>query len=129
MKKKKSTLGGRIESARNAQGFSPAQLASRLGVLTKTIKNWESDRSEPRANKLVTLAGLLGASVMWLTTGDESPMESAIDKSLETANLSLKMEQLLSLHQQASVLILEIQGKINQLQNKIDMSGMAKIEN
>jgi len=124
-KMKKSTLGGRIDSARTAQGLTSSQLASRLGVLTKTIRNWQSDRSEPRTNKLVTLAGVLNVSVMWLMTGTDPDVEKEIDNSYETASLSSKMERLLSLHQQASVMILEIQGEVNQLQNQIDMGEMA----
>lgn len=123
-----STLGGRIDSARTAQGLTSAQLASRLGVLSKTIRNWQTDRSEPRANKLVTLAGVLNVSVMWLMTGAEMELGKDVENPHETANLSSKMERLLSLHQQASVIILEIQGEVNQLQNQIDMGEMAIAE-
>ncbi len=122
---KQTTLGGRIESARTAQGLTAAQLASRLGVLTKTVRNWQSDRSEPRTNKLVTLAGILNVSVMWLMTGTEPEEGRELDNTHETASLSSKIERLLSLHQQASVLILEIQGEVNHLQNQIDMSEVA----
>lgn len=125
---KKSTLGGRIDTARTAQGLTSAQLASRLGVLTKTIRNWQSDNSEPRTNKLVTLAGVLNVSVMWLMTGIESNAEINMDDPYETASLSSKMDRLLSLHQQASVMILEIQGEVNHLQNQIDMGGMTVAE-
>lgn len=117
-----STMGGRIVTARAARGFTPAQLATRLGVLTKTVKNWESDRSEPRGNKLVTMAGLLGVSVMWLTTGNEPESEAVSGFSAETGNLAMKMDQLLNLHQQASTLILELQGEVNRLQNQIDVA-------
>ena len=42
----------------------------------QTIQNWESDRSEPRANKLQMLAGFLNVSMIWLLTGegDGGPM-------------------------------------------------------
>ncbi len=123
-----STWGGRIDSARTAQGLTSAQLASRLRVLSKTIRNWQTDRSEPRANKLVTLAGVLNVSVMWLMTGAEMELGKDVENPHETANLSSKMERLLSLHQQASVIILEIQGEVNQLQNQIDMGEMAIAE-
>jgi len=125
---KKSTFGGRIDTARTAQGLTSAQLASRLGVLTKTIRNWQSDNSEPRTNKLVTLAGVLNVSVMWLMTGTEPDVKADVDNSYETASLSSKMERLLSLHQQASTMILEIQGEVNLLQNQIDMGGIAIAE-
>ncbi len=120
-----STLGARIESARVAQDLTPAQLASRLGVLTKTIGSWLSDRSEPRANKLVTLAGVLNVPVMWLMTGNEPDEGRDIDNLCETTSLLSKMERLLSVHQQASVMILEIQAEVNRLQNQIDMGEIA----
>ena len=56
------TLGGRLYASRQNAGMS-LNLASRLlGVKASTLKSWENDRSEPRVNKLVALAGLLGVS-------------------------------------------------------------------
>ncbi len=70
------TLGGRIVRARDALGLSTAQLARRLGVKTATLAEWENDRSEPRANRLCNLAGILGVSTMWLLVGrGEAPTE------------------------------------------------------
>lgn len=56
------TLGGRLYAARRNAGLSLNLAASSLGVRTSTLKSWENDRSEPRVNKLVALAGLLGVS-------------------------------------------------------------------
>ena len=56
------TLGGRLYASRQNAGLSLNLLASLLGVRTSTLKSWENDRSEPRVNKLVALAGLLGVS-------------------------------------------------------------------
>lgn len=119
-----TSMGGRIEISRSAQGLTQAQLASRLGVLTKTIGNWESDRSEPRINKLVTLTGILHVSVLWLMTGVESDSDNTEPKEYETAALASKVNQLLSHHQQTSTLILELQSEVNRLQSQIDMGGM-----
>lgn len=63
------TFGGRLSRARDASGITPAQLARRLGVKTMTIQAWESDRSEPRANRLTMLAAFLGVSPTWLLSG------------------------------------------------------------
>ena len=63
------TLGGRIVAAREAAGLTSKELSVRLGVATKTVANWENDRSEPRSNKLSMLAGLLGVSPTWLLAG------------------------------------------------------------
>ena len=56
------TLGGRIYAARRNLGMSLNLVSSLLGVKSSTLKSWENDRSEPRVNKLVALAGLLGVS-------------------------------------------------------------------
>ena len=56
------TLGGRLYASRENAGMSLNLAARLLGVKASTLKSWESDRSEPRVNKLVALAGLLGVS-------------------------------------------------------------------
>ena len=57
-----STLGERICNARQAAGLT-LNLASHLaGVKASTLRDWERDRSEPRVNKLVALAGIFGVS-------------------------------------------------------------------
>lgn len=65
-----TTFGDRMTGAREASGLSQAELAKRLGVKVKTIRAWENDQSEPRANKLQMLAGMLGVSIMWILTGE-----------------------------------------------------------
>jgi transcriptional regulator with XRE-family HTH domain len=64
-----TTLGQRITAAREAAGFSTAQLARRLGVATRTLAAWERDQSEPRSNRLLMLAGVLNIGVHWLLKG------------------------------------------------------------
>ncbi len=58
----KMTLGGRVHASRQNSGMSLHMVANLLGVKSSTLKSWENDRSEPRVNKLVALAGLLGVS-------------------------------------------------------------------
>ena len=67
------TLGERICKARDISGLSTAQLARRLGIKTSTLQSWESDRSEPRSNKLILLAGVLNVSPTWLLVGRGAP--------------------------------------------------------
>ena len=81
-----ATLGDRLARARDAAGMSQAQLARRLGVKLSTLRNWESDRSEPRANRLQMLSGLLNISFVWLMTGvaqnDDSAPEPELPRGL-----------------------------------------------
>ena len=71
-----ATLGDRITGAREAAGLSQTELARRLGVRLATIRAWEDDQADPRANKLQMLAGLLCVSIMWLLTGKGDGLDS-----------------------------------------------------
>lgn len=55
--------------AREISGLSIEQVVKRLGVKATTYEAWEADRSEPRANKLVALAGILNISPPYLLSG------------------------------------------------------------
>ena len=61
-----SSIGRRIVQARQAAGLTTAQLARRLGIRGATLSNWESDKSQPRANRMTMLAGVLNVSPTWL---------------------------------------------------------------
>ena len=65
-----ATFGDRLTLAREAYDITQEELARRLGVRAQTLKNWEADRSEPRANRLQMVAGVLGVSMIWLLTGE-----------------------------------------------------------
>lgn len=75
------TLGGRIVHAREAQDLTTSQLARRLGVKTETLQGWETDRAEPRPNRLLTLAGMLSVSPTWLLTGEGTSPNTALTRS------------------------------------------------
>lgn len=65
-----TTFGDRLAGAREAAGLNQAELARRLGVKVKTLRAWEDNMSEPRANRLTILCGLLDVSLVWLMTGE-----------------------------------------------------------
>ena len=64
-----ATFGDRVAAARESRQMTQKALAKRLGVGLKTIEGWENDLSEPRANKLQMLSGVLDVSIPWLLTG------------------------------------------------------------
>mgnify|MGYP000227000570 CR=1 FL=1 len=70
-----ATFGDRLAAARNAAGMTQGQFARRLGVKLATVKGWEDDVSEPRANKLQMMAGLLNVSFGWLLIGEGEGVE------------------------------------------------------
>ena len=57
-----STLGERICNARQEAGLTLSLASHLAGVKASTLREWERDRSEPRVNKLVALAGIFGVS-------------------------------------------------------------------
>ncbi|WP_071673465.1 helix-turn-helix domain-containing protein [Nioella nitratireducens] len=72
-----ATFGDRLAGARDALGLTQEDMARRLGVKLKTIVAWENDWSEPRANKLQMVAGLLNVSIRWLLTGEGTGPDEA----------------------------------------------------
>ncbi len=90
-----STFGDRVTGAREAAKLEQAELAKRLGVKLKTIQAWENDQSEPRANRLGMMAGILGVSMMWLLAGrgeglDGAELEEPLDGDLEKILIDLR---------------------------------------
>jgi len=71
-----ATFGDRLTAAREAAGMTQDALSKRLGVKKSTMRNWENDISEPRANRLSMLAGLLNVSMMWLINGEGEGVDS-----------------------------------------------------
>lgn len=65
-----TTFGDRLSGAREEAGMSQEEFAKRLGVKIKTLKAWEDDLSEPRANRLSIMAGMLNVTLRWLLTGE-----------------------------------------------------------
>lgn len=71
-----ATFGDRLAAAREAAGLSQKELAQRVGIKTSTLRNWEEDLSEPRANRFSILAGILGVSLSWLLMGEGEGIEA-----------------------------------------------------
>ena len=106
------TLGGRIVYAREAQDLTTAQLARRLGIKTETLQEWETDRAEPRSNRLLTLAGMLNVSPTWLPTGAG---ESPVDALTETEMMHIR-ESIERMRAQ----VLAVADELEQLRKRLD---------
>jgi transcriptional regulator with XRE-family HTH domain len=94
----RATFGDRVCVARQALGWQQKELAKRLGVKLKTVQGWEDDLSEPRANKLQMLAGILNVSLIWLLTGEGEGVNQPDDDAMpaEIKGLLSEMRQLRS---------------------------------
>ncbi|MEM6887248.1 MAG: helix-turn-helix transcriptional regulator [Pseudomonadota bacterium] len=87
-----ATFGDRVAAARELADMSQAELARRLGVRLATLRSWENDLSEPRANRLSMMAGLLNVSMMWLINGEGD----GIDAPIEEGSLPASAQDLLT---------------------------------
>ncbi|MDG0986889.1 MAG: helix-turn-helix transcriptional regulator [Paracoccaceae bacterium] len=115
----KATFGDRLVAAREKANLSQQDLAKRLGVKNSTIKSWENDNSEPRANRLSMLAGLLNVSITWLISAEGSGVE-APEKSDEMSNDLLDaLTELTALR----VNLLNNIDRINNIEKKLKVSG------
>lgn len=118
-----ATFGDRVAGAREALGIGQPELAKRLGVKVKTVRNWENDLSEPRANKLQMLSGVLGVSLMWLLNGEgdgiDPPQEEA-SRGLpeELTALLLEVRQVSSEMDRAAERLARLEKRLRQVITK-----------
>ena len=87
-----ATFGDRLAAAREQANLTQAALAKRLGVKASTVRRWEDDVAEPRANRLSMLAGLLGVSMGWLINGAGDGVEAPDVANMDTDIASLLSE-------------------------------------
>lgn len=114
-----TTTGSRIEQARNQLGLSLPQLARRIAVKSKTLENWENDRSEPRADKLMKLAGLLQVPLIWLLTGNTPQGSERMPVALETVGIAQKLERAVAMQQELAALLIGVSADVARLQREI----------
>jgi transcriptional regulator with XRE-family HTH domain len=115
-------LSTRIINAREASGYTQAQLALRMGIKKSTLANWESSHTSPRSNKLLDLAGVLNVPVLWLIAGAESPAEVSTPDLSETLMLEQKLDRADLLINELSALVAELRGHTRRVQREIDES-------
>ncbi|WP_425041156.1 helix-turn-helix domain-containing protein [Primorskyibacter sp. S187A] len=93
-----ATFGDRLAAARDAARMSQGDLAKRLGIRVTTLRGWEEDRSEPRANHLSMMAGILNVSLMWLINGEgdglDAPHDEEPEMSPDVASLLLEIRDM-----------------------------------
>ena len=110
------TLGGRLQNARARQGLSVSEVVKLSGVQKKTLMNWELDRSEPRSNRLIQLAGVLGVQAAHFLDGQGGdaplPQRSKDEVKAVLADLEAQAETL-------ARDVLRIGEEIQQLVNQI----------
>ena len=94
-----ATFGDRVAAAREAVDMSQAQLARRLGIKKSTVMAWEQDLSEPRANKLSMMSGVLNVSMSWLLTGEGDDLTEPASQEEESADYQALLRELRNLRE------------------------------
>jgi len=108
------TFGGRLSRARAASGLSEKELAWRLGVKQATIQAWECDRSQPNAQRMNRLSGLLGVSLSWFLHGmGNGPADLEDESALDLVGQQLTKLKLL--HAETGQLIGHIESRLDKL--------------
>lgn len=75
------TFGERVRKARGKLGLKQSELAQRVGVTTRVISTYETDKSRPRGiEQYKKLAVALEVNVNYLLTENEEFVEQAHDK-------------------------------------------------
>jgi transcriptional regulator with XRE-family HTH domain len=97
-------LGERLTQARRAAGLSQATLASNVGLSESSIRNWESGRSWPGSDSVLSLCRHLAVSSDWLLGLRASPtglpigqviVDLGVLERLESASTARQVETLL----------------------------------
>ena len=92
-----ATFGDRLAAAREQAGLTQSALAKRLGIRLATLRKWENDMSEPRANRLSMVAGILNVSMMWLINGEGDGIDAPNEVESMSSDLSEIMVEIRSL--------------------------------
>ena len=101
--------------AREISGLSIEQVVKQLGVKAKTYEAWESDRSEPRANKLVALAGILNTSPPYLLSGLGNQPSEQDSPGSQIKQLTEQIDQMEKSLNSATASLREIQHVISKM--------------
>ena len=67
------SVGKRIQSLREDNGYSKAAFGALFGVLPQTVTNWESDIFAPNRDRLTKMSELFAVSVNWILNGIDLP--------------------------------------------------------
>ncbi len=114
-----TTLGERICNARQEAGLTLSLASHLAGVKTSTLRDWERDRSEPRVNKLVALAGIFGVSPTHLLAEEgDANNPAVVTKGRHEKVMALLRAEIAEIEQQQTALTQRL-GEVSKLLKKV----------
>jgi len=75
----RTTIGERIRKAREEKKMDQAALASKAGIVTRTLQRWEKGDQVPDGLAITKLARATSVTPNWILTGD-GDMQGALDR-------------------------------------------------
>ena len=97
----------RVAIARVEANLSVEDISRLVAVKPETYMKWESGAKQPRANKLVTLAGVLQVVPVWLLDGDDDFLRN-LSKEDKIVQLSQRIEQMKSMQNRMITMLDEL---------------------
>ena len=82
--------GQNIKAARKMAGLTQAQLAKKCGIATITIRQYESEKREPRLAQLECIAKALG--ITYLHLADSELIPHLVSQSMKAVERKVKMD-------------------------------------
>jgi len=114
-----TTLGERICNARQEAGLTLSLASHLAGVKVSTLRDWERDRSEPRVNKLVALAGIFGVSPTHLLAEEgDSNNPAIVTKGRHEKVMALLKAEIAEIEKQQTALNQRL-GEVSKLLKKV----------
>jgi len=114
-----STFSKRIAMARKEADMTVAQVSRLVAVKAETYKKWESGAVQPRANKLVTLAGVLNVAPVWLLDGNDDYHSEDLDKQQKVEQLSMRIEQMQSMQNRMITMLDELACDLDDVDTRV----------
>ncbi len=102
------TIGKRITHARESKNYDVNQLSERVGVKAETILAWEADERDPRANRLLRLAGALDVGFAWLMVGEDYEPDETEDAG-RLSSVEGKLQRIRQLYAELGGLITSLE--------------------
>ncbi len=111
------TLGERIKDARMGLELTVAQAARQAGITEKTLRSWESGKSEPRGSRLSLLAGVLNVSLVWLMEG-RSDLDPIVQEQSSLDVIQQKLEQMRTLQDDLARICADLEAEVANLKER-----------